>query len=214
MDDFPGNSRKPDPEKVKPRPKEEKKVERVTTSEPVRRKKPLGRRFADMFGGKNAKGVWSYVALDVLIPAAKDMIVDAITTGAERTFYQDSRPRGRRGGYRQSGGSGFVSYDRFSQDRSRNTREEPRNISRRSRASHDFDEIILATRVEAEEVIERLFDLVGKYEAATVADLYDLVGIEGNYTDDKWGWTDMRGAGVTRAGRGYLLDLPKPESLD
>jgi len=87
-------------------------------------------------------------------------------------------------------------------------------MSRRGRASHDFDEIILATRVEGEEVIERLFDLVSRYEAATVADLYELVGVSGNYTDDKWGWTDVRGSGVTRVRNGYLLDLPKPEPID
>ena len=87
-------------------------------------------------------------------------------------------------------------------------------MSRRARASHDFDEIILASRVEAEEVIDRLFDLVSRYESATVADLYEMVGVTGNFTDDKWGWTNIRGAGVTRVRNGFLLDLPRPEPLD
>jgi hypothetical protein len=93
-------------------------------------------------------------------------------------------------------------------------RDEPRSISRRARATHDFDEIILPTRVEAEEVIDRMFDIVSQYETATVADLYELVGINSNYTDGKWGWSDFRGAGVSRVRNGYLLDLPRPESLD
>lgn len=87
-------------------------------------------------------------------------------------------------------------------------------MSRRGRSTHDFDEIILATRVEAEEVVDRLFDLVGRYESASVSDLYSLVGISGNFTDEKWGWTDLRGAGVERVRNGYLLDLPRPEPLD
>jgi hypothetical protein len=86
-------------------------------------------------------------------------------------------------------------------------------LSRRARANFDFDEIILPTRVEAEEVIDRMFDLVAKYEMVTVADLYDLVGIQGNYTDEKYGWEDVRGAGVTRVSNGYLLDIPRPEPL-
>ena len=95
-------------------------------------------------------------------------------------------------------------------------RPEPRQLpSRRSRANHNFDEIVLKTRVDAEEVIDNLFMLVGKYESASVADLYEMLGIEGvPYTDDKWGWTDLRGANVTRVSNGYLLDLPKPEPLD
>ena len=87
-------------------------------------------------------------------------------------------------------------------------------MSRRAKATHNFDEIILATRHEAEEVIDRLFDLISRYETATVADLYELVGEDRSYTDDKWGWTDIRGAGVQRVRNGYLLNLPRPEPLD
>ena len=79
---------------------------------------------------------------------------------------------------------------------------------------HDFNEIILGTRVEAEEVIDRLFDLLSKYDNASVADLYELVGITANFTDEKWGWTDLRGASVAKVRNGYLLDLPRPEPLD
>jgi hypothetical protein len=87
-------------------------------------------------------------------------------------------------------------------------------MSRQARARHDFDEIVLESRTEAEEVIDRLFDLVSRYESATVADLYELVGLASSHTDHKWGWTDLRGAGVSRVRGGYLLDLPDPHPLN
>jgi hypothetical protein len=87
-------------------------------------------------------------------------------------------------------------------------------MSRQGRARHDFDEIVLDERSEAEEVLDRLFDVVNKYESATVADLYDLVGLPSTHADYKWGWTDLRGAGVSRIRDGYLLDLPDPEIID
>lgn len=87
-------------------------------------------------------------------------------------------------------------------------------MSRRARSAHDFREIILETRAEAEEVIERLFDCVQKYQTATVADLYDMLGIEPAFTDDKWGWYALPGANARRVRDGYLLDLPAPEPLD
>ena len=59
-----------------------------------------------------------------------------------------------------------------------------------------------------------LFTLIERYQSATVADLYELVGVQGSYTDDKWGWVDIRGAGITRVRNGYLLDLPRPQPLD
>lgn len=212
--DYPSNSRRArdgeEPPKVEP-----KKVTKVTQGEVVRRKKPLGKRFAETFVGGDARGVWGYVVLDVLVPAAKDMVADAFSTGIERMLFGETRGVHRRS--RHGGSSGYVSYNRFSSGSSP-YRDGPndvrRQMSRRGRSQHDFDEIILETRVEAEEVIDNLFELVSQYESATVADLYELVGITGSYTDNKWGWTDIRGAGVTHVRNGYLLDLPRPDLLD
>lgn len=93
-------------------------------------------------------------------------------------------------------------------------RDEPRTVSRQARARHDFDEIILENRVEAEEVLDRLFERIEEYGTATVADLYDLVGMTGDYTDNKYGWTGLATASVSRTKGGYVLDLPRPEVLD
>lgn len=211
--DFPNNSHKAaEPEKV-----EDKKIEKVVEGAVVRRKKPLGKRFSETFlAGEDAHSAMGFVVLDVLVPAAKDAIADAVSQGIERMIYGEVRSSSRRGGSRTTssyGANGRVAYNRFSSSPDRRD-DGTRSISRKSRSSHDFDEIILETRVEAQEVVDRLFDLVSQYEVATVADLYDLVGISGNYTDDKWGWTDIRGAGITRVRNGYLLDLPKPEPLN
>ena len=86
-------------------------------------------------------------------------------------------------------------------------------MSRRARANFDFQEIVLATRVEADEVIDRLFNIIQEFEQATVRDLYDLVGERASFTDEKYGWTNIRTADVRRIREGYLLDLPRPEPL-
>jgi len=208
MDSYPPNSRKPKLVEEEP-----KKVEKVIEGTVLRRKKPLGKRITEMFVGGDARTAGSYVVFEVLLPAAKDTIADAISQGIERMLFGEARSTSRRTGYRPN--QGYVSYNRYSPStRQTPYRDEPRMPSRKARATHDFDEIILATRVEAEEVIDRLFDLVSRYESATVKDLYELVGVPPNYTDDKWGWSDIRGAGVTRIRNGYLLDLPKPEPMD
>ncbi len=191
---------------------EAKKIERVTTGEVSRRKKPLGKRIAETFVGGDARSVWGYVMFEVLVPAAKDMAADAVSQGIERMLFGEARSTSRRTG-RPAGHSGYVSYNRYSATTPAR-REEPRSVSRRARSSHDFDEIILATRAEADVVIDRMCDLIARYEQATVADLYELVGVAGSYTDEKWGWTDMRAAGVERIRNGYLLDLPRPELLE
>lgn len=201
--DYPPNS-----DASKRKVVEDREVKRVTSSDPVRRKKSLRKQFSETFVGGDAKTAVRYVIFDVLIPAARDMIVDAGTAGIEKLIFGDSR---RRGGSTppQSGPTGIVSYHRMGHQSS-----PQRAMSRRARGRHDFDEIVLTSRTEAEEVIDRLFDLVSRYESATVADLYELVGLASAHTDQKWGWKDLRGSGVSRVRDGYLLDLPEPQPLD
>lgn len=222
-DEYPSNSQNiGKEERVKPqaartRPAiQAKKLERVTQGEVTRRKKPLGKRLKELFISGDSRSVWGFVAGDVLIPAAKDMITDAATQAVERMVFGESRGfRNRSGGYRPSPSS-HTPYNRYSQGGGAPWRPEPpRDVSRRARASHDFDEIILESRGEAERVIDMLMEMVSQYSQATVGDLYDLVGISSAYTDNKYGWTNLQGAGVQHIRGGqFLLNLPKPEPLD
>jgi hypothetical protein len=79
---------------------------------------------------------------------------------------------------------------------------------------HDFDDIIIPTRGEAELVLDKLIDLTIDYREATVADLYELTGVDAAFTDRKYGWRDLRSAKVVRCKTGYIIDLPPTELLD
>lgn len=220
QDEFPGNAHsnreraaKKAPEEEQP--KTEKRVEKLEGVEVVRRKKPFGRRFFETFFGGDAKTVVNYVLMDVLVPAAKDMVADAVSQGVERTLFGEARSRSRRTGFRGGDSAPWTSYNRFSSpDRSPQRAEQRREISRASRSRHDFGEIVLDNRVHAEQVLDNLIECLSKYGTATVADLYDLVEVTSSFTDSKWGWTDLRGADISRVRDGYLLDLPRPEPLD
>lgn len=212
--EFPSNSKTTKTTKKSTDAKDEpKKVEKVVTGEVRTRKRPLGRRFADTFAGGDARGAGSYVLFDVMIPAAKDMVADAMSQGVERMLFGEVRSTSRRG-HRTGASGGYTPYNRMGSGPIGSRREEPRVPSRRNRALHNFDEFILDTRAEAHEVLDRLHHRIDQYEVATVADLYDLLGQTGEYTDAKWGWTDLRYADITRITNGYVLDLPRPEPID
>jgi hypothetical protein len=201
--EFPPNS------EVSKKIEEDKKLEQVTSGEVIRKKKSLRKQFTETFVAGDLRSSVRYVMFDVLLPAAKDMVVESVYQGFEKLIYGESR---RRGATRpQSGPTGYVSYDRFSTAHKMTSPQ--RVMSRQARVRHDFDDIVLDSRVEAEEVIDRLFEVVSRYGAATVADLYELVGLASAHTDHKWGWTDLTGAGVSRVRGGYLLDIPDPEPL-
>lgn len=212
--EFPGNSKMPRPHSPVPE-QEEKKVESVVTGNVEKRKKSLLKRFVNVFIGGDSKTVMHYVVMDVLIPQAKDMITEAASQGFERLIYGDSRPN-RRGGPTGRPPGGGVPYNRYAvrgnNPIGRTASEDHRRAAQPR--SQNVDDILLATRVEAETVLDRLYDLLKAYENASVADLYSLIGWSSSYVDQKWGWTDLHGSAVRRAHDGYILELPRAIPLD
>lgn len=213
--DLPGNSRnrrKPEQE-----PEEDKKIEKVVSGEVQRKKPGLRKRFKVVFFPADASSVGQYVVFDVLIPALKDMIVDAGQEALRRMILGESRSSSYRPS-KPSSQQGYVSYNRYGSPPSKppwkREREERPRLSREARANHVFDDILLATRREGELVIDRMYDLIERYEQVSVGDLYELLGLESDFTDQKWGWLDLQGANVRHTRDGYSLDLPKPEQLD
>lgn len=193
------------------RVKEEQKSKEVVKKDiqPVAKaktkKKSEVRKFADVFIAEDITSVKDYIVNDVLIPAAKKAISDIITNGIDMILYGETKGRDRR-----RDGSSRVSYTKYyERDRDRDY-----DRSRIRRSVYDYDDIILDTRGEAEDVLNRMDDLIDAYGMVSVADLYDLVGISGNYTDNKYGWTNLRNAEVRRTRDGYLLKLPKALPFD
>ena len=148
MDEFPSNS---DKSKLPP-----KKVERVTTSEPIRRQKPLGRRLRDTFIAGDPKSAISVAVLAVLVPAAKDAIAEASSQAVERLIFGEKGGSGRR---RPSGPpqghNGYVSYNRMS------SQPTPRDRvpSRMTRDAFEFEDINLAHQAGADAFILKPFDI-------------------------------------------------------
>lgn len=193
------------------------KPEKITVGKVITRKKPLGRRFAETFFGGDARSVADYVIRDVILPAVKETIVDAASQGFERMIFGESRgPRPTRGRF---GATPYTPYHTYGSQPTKQTNYQAataaRPISRQARSQHNFDEIILASRAEAENILFELGKRIEKYEQCTVGDLYDMVGVEGDFTNEKWGWTDLSAASVSRIRTDqYLLNLPTPIELD
>ena len=184
------------------------KQEKIVTGSVIQRKKSLGSKMKEMFTGDDARSVGEYLVQEVLVPALKSLLSDVASQGAERLLYGETN-RGSSRGSRSGSRSNFTNYSRM------HDRPEPRrDISHRSRASHDFRDIVLESRPEAEDVLERLGDLIDQYDAANVGDLYDLVGITPDFTDNNYGWYTLRGSRIIKTRDGYLLDLPRTEHIE
>lgn len=196
MTDYKANSHK-----VKSEEKEREKLQPVAKAKT--KKKSEIKKFTDVFVAEDITSVKDYIVNDVLVPAAKKAISDIITNGIEMLLYGEVKGKNR------DRNNGRISYTKYyERDREYDRYSRPR------RSVYDYDDIILETRGEAEEVLSRMDDLIDTYGMVSVADLYDLVGVQGNYTDNKYGWTNLRTASVQRIRDGYLLKLPKALPFD
>lgn len=177
---------------------ERKKPEKVVTGTVKTRKKSEIQKFADVFISEDIQNVKSFVLMDVLVPAIKKAISDIVTNGIDMILYGSTGSGSRRSS------TSKVSYRDYYDKR------EDRNSYDSSRSSgYNYDDVVLETRGEAEEVLDQLNALIETYGDATIADLYDLIGKTGPYTHNKYGWKNLHNAKIVRVRDGYLLSLPK-----
>ena len=146
----------------------------------------------------DARNVKSYIVEDVIIPELKKIISDAVKGAIDMILFGETRGKSRSGG-----SAAYVSYRDYSR------RDDDRRSDSRTRTGYSHDDIYLEDRAEAEEVLTRMDELIETYGQVSVADLYDLVGKSCEYTDNKYGWTNIRNAEPVRVRDGYLLKLPR-----
>lgn len=196
-------------------PLPDKKIEKVVTGEVIQKPKSIGRKFRTIFLGGDLKMAMGYVVGDVIFPAIRNTLFDSISKGTERVIFGDSVRRHRPTEYRPT-----VQYNnpiarppwQTTDPRYRpNLPDQPAHAWRSNR--RNSNDIILQSRQEAELVVERLIDIIEKYDVASLADLYDLLGWTSSPIDNKWGWNYLRNVEVRSTPEGFLIDLPPLEAL-
>ena len=176
---------------------DKKKVDKIVKGKVKTKKKNS---ILASFINDDLQDIKKYIVEDVLIPTIKKTITDVVKNSIDMFFYGEVSRSNR-------SNSSRISYSSY-YDRDR----EPRSRSRRN--SLLIDDIVLESRAEAEEVLDRLDEMIEEFGMASVLNLYDLIGVTAPFTADKYGWTDIRNATAVRVRDGYLLKLPRVMPLD
>lgn len=142
----------------------------------------------------------TYIVDEVIIPGVKNTITSIIDIISDSFKTMLTGSNSRRS-------STATKYNYSTSYNKPLTRASTRNV-------YSYDDIVVATRGEAEAVLDAMEDLIDRYKMASVADLYELVGIKSEYTDNKYGWFDLKRASWSRVGNDYILNLPKAVPLD
>lgn len=184
----------------------EKKVEKVVTGNVTIKKKSSLAKIRDMFIAEDADKVGNYILIDVLVPSIKKAIVDIIKSSADMIF--GTKGSQKSGGTTYTyGGTPYVSYS-SSQSKSR---PDPVNVSR---SQYEVGDIIFENRSDAEEVLDKLGELINVYGQASVADLCEMVNAPYEFVANKYGWKNIHDAVPIRVPNGYSLRLPRSMPLE
>ena len=207
--DFAGNSHK----------SKETPARKVTTmvvhGKVQKAKKSAGRKISETFLADDAHNVFGYIMKEVLIPAAKSTLSDLVSTGIDRLLYG-----GDAGIRKRHRGTSTVNYGQYRREPPNDKRYFAENTSYNQsskttvrRVRQSFEDIVMETREDAEEVLTNLVELVDVYGIATLADFYGLIGFDTSYVDNKHGWDTMNNVSIVRVRDGYVLNLARPIHL-
>lgn len=194
--------------------KAEQKVKAAVEKKPVKkvvkggvkvRKKSPARKFTDIFISDDVTNVKSYILMDVVVPTVKKLIFDTIRDGAEMLIYGEAK-RGNSG--KKPYHSNYISYDRFSDRDYRPSSSYKQKETYISPFEYEFD-----SRTDAENVLIELKNMLHEYGMVSIADLTEMLQITGEYTDNRYGWTNLDNARISRTRDGYILDLPKARPI-
>ncbi len=216
--DYTGNSKREKEAKAKGQKGEKdvaKKIETIVTTPVIVQKRGIFRRMKDTLVEVDFKSTVAYVIADVLIPAAKETVFDALVKGGSYSIFGDRSVRGRGRTYHSSDES-HVTYSRGIDRGSRSMglgrhAPEPQRGSRSHR--YGIDNFIIVDKQEAELIVESMLNAIEEFEYVSVADLNEMIGIKPHPIDYKWGWTRVDGVEIHQVSQGYLIDLPEPEAL-
>lgn len=190
---------------TKKAPTESREIQKVEKVEVVQKENVAKKTVTRFFGG-DPKDVAMYTLRDVLLPALKETLLDIICKGSERLIMGDNTPSNRN--FRRHNGriDQYTSYNSMYDGPSR------LNVNR-ARSRYDFADILIDSRPKAEDILSRMNDLLDNYGVVRVSDFYNEVGVTGVYTDQNWGWTDLRGSSVRQVRGGWVIEMPQAKDI-
>ena len=204
MSDYKPNSHKYKTDKKTTQP--ERKIESVVSGKVKTKKKSEMSKFKNAFISEDVSNVKDYIFMDVLIPAIKKVVSDMVRDGVDMILYGDTKGSNSKSGK----SSTYVSYREYS------SRDRERGRSTRAKTGYTFDDISFEYRGDAEKVLDRMEEIIDTFDSVSVADLYDLVGMSCEYTDNNYGWTELcdRASVIRTRDGSYMLKLPRACRLD
>jgi hypothetical protein len=213
MENYQSNSKKNKAEK-----KEKPEIQKIVTGQIVSKPPSITSKIKGIFFGGDAREVARYVMGEVLLPAFRNLVVEALHVGTERMVFPDSSIR-RRPGY-SAAPDRYAPKVTYATPVNRGLPRDPRERQtgylpeqRSSGRRRETNEINFGRLEDAEAVLAQMIDVIDQYDVVSLADLYDMVGLLSSPIDNKWGWTFLTDVDIRQTRDGFVIDFPHAEPL-
>lgn len=199
------------------------KLKSVVGASPKKVKKSLfSRLISGLVGPEGASGIGSYVTEEIIKPAFKNIIVDAVNSGIHmlmygergapnryRQNYVDNRPRTNYSNAYQSGRPA----DSQTQRTVASNGVRSNIVTKTSR--YGVEDYIIESRHDAAHVLTSLTEFAERYKTVSVAEYYDLINVATTYVDNSYGWRyeSIVGARIVPVPGGYSIKFPPVDVL-
>lgn len=195
---------------------ERSKQDKVVSIKPIKKKKGLFERLVvGMLGPDGLPAIGDYLNKEIVIPAVKNIIVDSITSGINMAMFGDGRGVGPRTNTSRPA-PGIPPRTNYA-NRYTPTHAPTQMVNATPvREKRNFvEEYIISDRNECETVLYSLMEQADAYDTVSVADYYDLIGVESAYTDNTYGWTVdvLSRASIVAARGGWVIKLPSVQVI-
>lgn len=185
---------------------EKEPLKQVTKAKP--RKKGLTERLVvGLIGNAEQDGALKYIGKEIIMPSIKDLSYNAIQSLASSLLYgQDGQQAPRNSTYSTRGPAQRTNYQ-GAYGTKPTAPSKPRNVRQ------EVEDYILETRQDAVIVLDSLIDQCQRYGSVSIADYYDLVGVDSTYTQGKYGWSDLSRARIITNRHGFTIAFPPVELI-
>lgn len=223
-------------------PKEEKKVIKEEVSEvvgsdkrpdkivtgavKVQKKGLVERLVVGMLGPDGIPGITSYLGHEIIMPALKNMVYDTLTNGLSMGMF--GRDGVGRSSHHQSQGSNYGGVRPVARQsnvygnayRPASTAAPVQapvqaNVAQRRAGGNRVPDFEISDRNQAVSVLNSLQNTAMQYGNVSVADYYDMIGVEPQFTDNTYGWTgeSIQRAALQAIRNGFVIKLPPVDVL-
>ena len=187
----------------------------VVVSSSVEETKPglVARLVKGLIGPNGIRAIFTYLGKEVVAPAIKDTVVNSITTGVNMMAYGEDRGRYNNSGWNNPMRSNMPmsrTYTNYTSAYHTNSSTETHVINTPGR----IKEIYLFSHNDAQAVLDSLQQDILNYGYARLADYYDYAGQPStSYTDNSYGWRDLRAVRIIPIRGKYVISLPPVEVI-